>query len=129
MMAIAPFRDFSLKLLAIVIAVFLWLSVTDERIIERGFPVPLEFENVPRTLRLTGDLPDMVRIRLRGSADTVSGVEPGDLAAVVDLSGGEPGRQAIDMLAGRVRTPPGVEVTSVVPETVVLMLERAADDP
>ena len=128
-MAIALFRDFSLKLLAVLIAVFLWLSVTDERIIERGFQVPLEFENVPRTLRIAGDSPDVVRVRLRGPADAVGGVEPDDLAAVLDLSGGQPGRHAFDMLAGRVRTPPGVEVTSVVPETVNLVLEQVADDP
>ena len=128
-MAIALFRDFSLKLLAVLIAVFLWLSMTDERIIERGFQVPLEFENVPRTLRIAGDSPDMVRVRLRGPADAVAGVEPDDLAAVLDLSGGRPGRRAFDMLAGRVRTPPGVEVTSVVPETVDLILEQVSDDP
>lgn len=128
-MAIALFRDFSLKLLAVVIAVFLWLSVTDERIIERGFQVPLEFENVPAALRIAGDSPDVVRIRLRGSADAVAGVEPDDLAAVLDLSGAQPGRHAFDMLAGRVRTPPGVEVTSVVPDKVSLVLARMADDP
>lgn len=127
-MAIALFRDFSLKLLAVLIAVFLWLSVTDERIIERGFQVPLEFENVPRTLRIAGDSPDVVRVRLRGPADAVGGVEPDDLAAVLDLSGAGPGRHAFDMLAGRVTTPPGVEVTSVAPETVNLILEQAADD-
>ncbi len=126
-MAIAPFRDFSLKLLAVLIAVFLWLSVTDERIIERGFQVPLEYENVPRTLRIAGDSPDVIRVRLRGSADAVGAVEPDDLAAVLDLSGGTPGRHAFDMLAGRVRTPPGVEVTSVVPETVDLILEPVSD--
>ena len=128
-MAIAPFRDFSLKVLAIIIAVFLWLSVTDERIIERGFEVPLEFENVPGTLRIAGDPPDAVRVRLRGSADVVSGVESDDLAAVLDLSGGSPGRHAFDMFAGRVRTPSGIEVTSVVPATVSLVLEQVADEP
>lgn len=128
-MAIAPFRDFSLKLLAVVIAVLLWLSVTDDRIIERGFQVPLDFENVPQTLRIAGDTPDIVRIRLRGPADAVDGVEPEDLAAVLDLSGRRPGQQVFDTLADSVRTPPGVEVTSVVPETVTVVLEQAADGP
>ncbi len=127
-MAMVPFRDFSLKLLALVIAVFLWLSVTDERIIERGYQVPLEFENVPATLRIAGDPTDTLRIRLRGPADAFGGVEPGDLAAVLDLSDAQPGRETFDMLAGSVRTPPGVEVTSVVPETVDLILEQVSDD-
>lgn len=128
-MTIAPFRDFSLKALATVIAVLLWLSVTDERIIERGFEVPLEFENVPAALRIAGDPPGAVRVRLRGAADVVGGVEPDDLAAVLDLSAGRTGRQVFDMLAGRVRTPPGVEVTHVAPETVLLILEQMDDAP
>jgi YbbR domain-containing protein len=128
-MAIAPFRDFSIKLLAVVIALFLWLSVNDERIIERGFQVPLEFENVPATLRISGELPDVVRIRLRGPADVVGGVEPADLAAVLDLADAAPGHHAFDMLAGRVRTPSGVQVTSVAPATVDLALEQISDEP
>ena len=127
-MANAFFRDFSLKVLAVVIALLLWLSVTDERIIERGFEVPLEFENIPGTLRIGGEPPGVVRVRLRGPGDAVGGVAPDELVAVLDLSGRQPGRQAFDMLAGRLRTPPGVEVTSVVPETVDLILEQVSDN-
>lgn len=117
------FRDFSLKLLALAVAALLWLSVHDERIIERGFEAPLEFQNVPRTLHIVGELPDAVRVRLRGPADAMGGVAPGDVAAVLDLSGRRPGAYTFDMLADRVRTPPGVEVTSVTPDTVDLALE------
>lgn len=123
------FRDIGRKLLALGLAALLWLSVHDERIIERGFDAPLEFENVPRTLRIAGDLPDAVRVRLRGPADAMGGVAPGDIAAVLDLSGRRPGAYTFDMLADRVRMPPGVEVTSVTPDTVHLALEPRTGDP
>ena len=123
------FRDFSLKLLALAVAALLWLSVNDDRLIERGFEVPLEFENLPRTLSIGGDPPDAVRVRLRGPADAMGGVAADEVAAVLDLSGHRPGAYAFDMLADRVRIPPGVEVTNVAPDTVHLTLEPSAGAP
>ena len=123
-MTYSPFRDFSLKVLAIALAISLWLGVVDERVIERGLEVPLEFENVPTTLELAGHPPDTVRVRLRGVAGLVSNLEPGDVAAVVDLSDEQPGQHVFDLLSGQVQTPSGVEVTSVLPATIALTLEQ-----
>ena len=40
-----PFRNLGLKLLALGMAVLLWLSVAGEPVVERGLQVPLGFEN------------------------------------------------------------------------------------
>lgn len=124
-MAYFPFRDLSLKILAVGVAVLLWLSVAGERVIERGFEVPLEFENVPSELEIAGQPPDTVRVRLRGSAGIVSSLEPGDVAAVLDLSGERPGQRLFDLFSGQILTPAGVDVTSVVPASITVTLERA----
>ena len=124
-MAYHPFRDLSLKMLAVGIAVLLWASVTGEPIIERGVEVPLEFENVPSALEIAGQPPDTVRVRLRGSAGIVGNLKPGDVAAVLNLSDERPGRRLFDLFAGRIQAPSGVEVTSVVPATLTLTLEPA----
>ena len=124
-MAYHPLRDLSLKVLAVGIAVILWASVAGEPAIERGIEVPLEFENVPPTLEIGGQPPDTVRVRLRGPAGIVNGLRPGDVAAVLDLRDERPGRRLFDLFAGRIQAPSGVEVTSVVPATLTLILERA----
>ena len=123
-MAYTPFRNFSLKMLAIGLALLLWLSVVDERVIERGLEVPIEFEHIPSTLEITGHPPDTVRVRLRGAAGLMSSLQPGDVVAVLDLSDEGPGQQLFELFSDQVQTPSGVEVTSVFPETITLTLDR-----
>ena len=119
------FHGLGLKLVALGVAVLLWLSVAGEPIVERGLQIPLEFENVPEALNIAGAPPDTVRVRVRGSSSVVSGLEPGEVVAVLDLAGERPGHRLFDMFAGRVQAPFGIEVAQVVPATITLTLERA----
>ena len=119
-------RDLGLKLLALALAVVFWLQVAGQPVVERGIDVPLGFENVPELLYVGGDLPDNVRVRVRGAANIVSGLQPGDVVAAIDLAGERLGRRRLfDMFAGRVRVPFGVEVTQVFPSTITVSLESA----
>ena len=123
-MVYRPFRDLSLKFVSVVLAVLLWTSVVGEPVVERGLEIPLEFENVPVGVEIVGTPPDTLRVRVRGPSSMVSRLGTGQVAAILDLFGEQPGRKLFDMFAGRVEVPSGVEVTSVVPATVVLTLER-----
>ncbi len=123
-MAYHPFRDLPFKLVSVALALLLWMSVAGEPVVERGLDVPLQFENVPVGLEIVGTPPESLRIRVRGPSSTVSRLEVGSVAAVLDLFDEQPGRKLFDMFAGRVDVPSGLEVTSVVPATVVLTLER-----
>lgn len=121
-------RDLGLKLLALTLAVMFWIQVAGQPVVERGIDVPLGFENVPELLYVGGDLPDSVRVRVRGAANIVSGLQPGDVVAAIDLAGERPGhRRLFDMFAGRVRVPFGVEVTQVFPATIAISLESAGE--
>lgn len=124
-MVYALFRDLSLKLLAVIIAVLLWMSVTGDRVIERGLEVPLEFENVPADLEIAGEFPDSVRVRVRGAAGVVSSLDTSDVAVTLDLRGEVAGQHLFDLFDGRVRMPSGVELARVVPATITVTLERA----
>ena len=116
-------QDLGLKLLALALAVAFWIQVAGQPVVERGIDVPLGFENVPELLLVEGDLPDTVRVRVRGASSIVSGLQPGDVVAAIDLAGERSGRRLFDMFAGRVRAPFGVEVVQVVPATVPVSLE------
>ena len=119
-------RDLGLKLLALGLAVAFWIQVAGQPVVERGIDVPLAFENVPELLYVGSDMPDSVRVRVRGAANIVSGLQPGDVVAAIDLAGERPGRRRLfDMFAGRVRVPFGVEVTQVFPATITVSLEPA----
>ena len=54
MMAVPLFRDLGLKVLAIALAVLLWLRVAGDPIAERSLLVPLEFQNLPDSVEILG---------------------------------------------------------------------------
>jgi len=121
-----PFRNIGLKLLAVLLAVLLWLSVAGEHVVERSIRVPLEFRNVPEALEIVGNTPDTVDVRLRGPSTLLSRVQPGEIVAILDLGTARAGSRLFHLLADEVRAPFGIEVAQIVPATLALELEKSA---
>ena len=123
MRALTFTRGLTLKLFAVALAVALRFIVAGDPIVERGFRVPLEFENLPGSVEIMGDPPETVEVRVRGSSGVLRRLEAGDVVAIVDLGSGRLGDRLFDMMEGGVRAPFGVEVAQVIPSTVSLRLE------
>ncbi|HEU4720165.1 MAG TPA: hypothetical protein VFS59_02275, partial [Gemmatimonadaceae bacterium] len=77
-MAFRPFHRFGLKIASVVLAALIWLIVSGEQIVERGFRIPLEFSNLPAQLELAGDVPSVVDVRVRGSSGALGRLTPGE---------------------------------------------------
>ena len=58
-----PFDHFGLKLLSLGLALLLWMVVSGDETVERGLRVPLELQQVPAGLELTGEIPATVDVR------------------------------------------------------------------
>jgi YbbR domain-containing protein len=121
-----PFRNLGLKVLAIALASLLWLTVAGQHIVERSVRVPLEFRNIPTSLQIVGNTPDTIDVRVRGSSAVLTRLQPGEIVAVLDVSGARTGSRLFQVRPDEVRAPFGVEVTQVVPSTLTLELERSA---
>ena len=128
-MAYHLFRDLLLKVVSVVLAVLLWMTVAGEPVVERGLEIPLQFKNVPVGLEIVDVPAETLKVRIRGPSSAVGRLDAWTITAVLDLVNEQPGRKSFDMFADRVEVPPGVEVTSVVPATVVLTLERLGAAP
>jgi YbbR domain-containing protein len=126
-MAYHPFRDLPLKLVAVGLAALLWLTVARDPVVERGLQVPLQFENVPDDIVIVGEPPESVHVRARGTSSVLSGLAPGEVVAVLDLSSERPGERLFDIRPETIRAPFGVEVAQIVPGSISLTLERAAE--
>jgi YbbR domain-containing protein len=124
-MKLHPFRSFGLKLLAVLIALVLWITVAGEHVVERTLRVPLELRNVPDHLEIVGDPPMTVDVRLRGSSALLGRMEPGDVIAIVDLAAARPGSRLFHLRTDEVRHPFGVEVAQITPVTIGLELETS----
>jgi YbbR domain-containing protein len=125
-MAYHPFRHLGLKVLSIALAGAIWLTVGDQRAIERPMRVPLEYHNMPANLELMASPPDSVEVRLRGPSGTIGRLQPGDVVAVLDLTAARSGTRLFHLLADEVRVPYGVGVSQVSPAAVRLTFEPAA---
>jgi YbbR domain-containing protein len=121
-----PFRQFGLKLLALATALLLWFVVSGEETVERGLRVPLELQQLPAGVELTGDVPTTVDVRVRGGSSTLSRVLAGDVVAVLDLRSARPGRRVFPLTADQVRVPFGVDVVQIMPSAVAIVFEGTA---
>ena len=121
-----PFQHIGLKIVSLLLAVLLWMAVAGEETVERGLRVPLELQQYPVGLELTGDLPTTVDVRVRGASGTMSRVAAGEVVAVLDLRGARPGRRLFPLTPEKVTAPFGVEVVQVTPSAVAITFEPSA---
>jgi YbbR domain-containing protein len=126
MKRIWPFRHVGLKVLSVVLAVLLWMIVSGEETVERGLRVPLELQQVPGGLELTGEVPATVDVRVRGASGTLSRVSTGDVVAVLDLRSARSGRRLFPLTPDQVRAPFGVAVVQVQPSALAMAFEPSA---
>jgi YbbR domain-containing protein len=121
-----PFRHLGLKLLSLGLALLLWMAVAGEEIVERGLRVPLELQQLPANVELSGDVPTGVDVRVRGASGALSRIGAGDVVAVLDLRAARPGRRLFPLTPDQVRVPYGVEIVQVTPSAVAMTFEPSA---
>lgn len=121
------FAHTGLKIVSVALAVLLWMMVSTQRAsVERGVRIPLELQNLPENLEMVEPPQESVDVRVRGTADALGRISPGDLVATVDLSAAQPGRRLFHLSPERVKTPFDVEVTQVAPPSVAIRFEPSA---
>jgi len=125
-MAIRPFRNPGLKLLAVLLATALWFTVAGEQNVERTMRVPLELRNPPQNLEIIGEPPTTVDVRVLGSSELLGRLDPGDVVAMLDLTSARTGSRLFHIRTDEVRVPYGVSVQQITPATIALELENSA---
>lgn len=117
-------ENLGLKLLSLVLAVLVWFAIAGETASEMGLRVPLELQNVPRDLELMGDAVDAVEVRVRATAGILHALNPGEVAAQIDLAGAVEGERIVHLTADSIRVPFGVKVVKISPGMLTLRLDR-----
>ncbi len=117
-------ENLGLKLLSLVLAALVWFAIAGETASEMGLRVPLELQNVPRDLELMGDAEDAVEVRVRATAGIIHALNPGDVAAQIDLAGSVEGERIVHLTADSIRVPFGVKVVKISPAMLTLRFER-----
>jgi hypothetical protein len=114
--------DAGLKLLALAISFLLWATYTAEPFAEVGFQLPLEFTTMPPQLEISGDVPTVVHIRVRGRSALLRRMIPADLNLRLDMKDGKQGTATLNISPEMVRAPYGATVVQVAPTEIHVTL-------
>jgi YbbR domain-containing protein len=118
-------RTWSLRLLALGIAIGVWFSVSfedREALTERLVEASVSY-NRPRGFVILDPVPT-VNVRLRGSSKLVRQLNPYQVDVQVELAQTEPGTVNVNLGPENVLMPEGLEVVSLEPNTIRVELER-----
>ncbi|MCG8402136.1 MAG: CdaR family protein [Firmicutes bacterium] len=116
-------RDNSIRIISVLIAVLLWVYVTNEQnpVTDQTFIIPLVARDSPEEYDVEG-LPGTVSVRVRGAKNVIDTLQREDFSARVNLAGiKKAGRQD---LAVQIAAPPEVEVLYTSPSLVQVRAEK-----
>ncbi len=111
-----------LKILALAISFLLWATYTAEPYAEVGFQVPLEFTTMPTQLEMSGDVPTVVHVRVRGRSALLRRMVAADLNIRLDMKEGKEGTASLGITPEMVGAPFGATVVQVSPSEIHVTL-------
>ena len=122
------FRHWELKLAAVVLSVALWLFVMTSEKAEMVLAAPVEFDEIPAGLVVTGEAPESVDVQLHGLRAVLARLGRDEVRARVSLAGVRPGEVVVHLVPDQIAAPSGVTVLRVSPSRLLVTLEpgRAA---
>jgi YbbR domain-containing protein len=117
-------RNLGWKLLSLAIAVTLWILAAREPEVATSLSIPIEFKKIPDDLDVGGNLPDRVRLEVRGPSGRLSRDNLADAAVVLDLSDARAGERTYTIRSSNVSLPFGVVFYRAVPSQVTLRFDQ-----
>lgn len=118
--------DRGLKILSLLVAVVLWIYVSNELnpIKEREFKdIGVDIRGVASNLAVS-EFPGSVRVRVQASQDVISDLNPGSIEVFADLKNVKIGQNLIPL---EVRVPSGVKVVDLRPQQASIKVEPLAE--
>jgi YbbR domain-containing protein len=112
------------KLLALAMAIALWIAVAREPEVATSLSVPIEFKNIPEDLDIGYNVPERVRLELRGPSGRLSRDNLTDVAVILDLSDANAGERTYNIHPSNINLPAGVNFYRAVPSQITLRFDR-----
>ncbi|NMC75015.1 MAG: hypothetical protein GYA56_11780 [Geobacteraceae bacterium] len=115
-----------IKLLALALAVALWLMASEAKQVEMELSLPVVLRNRPPGLAVLGAIPPDVRVTVAGRKFSIRRVRTERAPVELDLKGLGEGTVSFASMDKRLRLPPGVSTLRVFPATIEVKLVRSA---
>ena len=116
-------NNLAAKIVALILAAILWMYVMNEQNppIESTFTVQVQLRNSQNNL-VVSDMPDTVRVKLRGPRSIIAGVLTKDMVCYIDLKGLTEGRHNVRIIT---QAPSSLEIVETNPDKVTIRVEAA----
>lgn len=116
-------RNNSIRVLALLLAVIMWVYVSNEQnpVREKLINAKLEHNELEQNYIIMGGLPESVRLRIQGNQNQLNNLAPGEFKATVNIPEGKTGELALPV---QVNAPAGLRIAQVIPEEVSVVVDR-----
>jgi YbbR domain-containing protein len=118
------FGNLGYQLLAVVMALFLWVVARGSSSVERGFDIPVVLQGVPDDLVVVEQGADAVNVRVLGTRAALRNFDPQHLEYPLDVSTSKPGQAAFEVDLSRFDLPRGARIVSRSPSRIDLSFDR-----
>jgi diadenylate cyclase len=122
-------RNWELKLLSLLLAFILWLSLIPEEktLSEKTLTIPLETRNIPSNMELVEKPASTVDVTIRAPNRMIDEVSAANVFVKLNLSTATLFQQEYPLNETMVSLPPGAKVVRISPTKVRLKLERTQE--
>jgi YbbR domain-containing protein len=122
-------RNWELKLLSLILAFVLWLSLIPEEktLSEKTLTIPLETHNLPANMELVEKPDPTVDVTIRAPNRMIDEISAANVFVKLNLSTATLFQQEYPLNETMVSLPPGAEVIRISPTKVRLKLERTQE--
>jgi len=118
-------RRYKLHVWAMIIAVALWLQVHGQGEGSASLEIPLQVEGLPADMVIVNDLPDHVRVTVKGLQSRLKDLRQKALTMPLDVSDiTTPGVVARSLQLTALSVPAGVRIEKVQPDRIELQVDR-----
>jgi YbbR domain-containing protein len=111
----AVLHNLGLKVIALALAVGLWLAIARDPVAEIAVDIPVEIRNLPQDLEISSEVVPKAQVRLRGPQRIIHELQSSDVYAAIEFNGVRPGERTFDLTALQIHQPAGLEVVQIVP--------------
>ncbi|MEW6220580.1 MAG: CdaR family protein [Thermodesulfobacteriota bacterium] len=116
-------KDWHLRLLSFLFAMFLWYFVVGEDKVDTTVIVPVEILNLPQGLVIANPFKKQLEVTVNGPRSVIRALGDQNLTRAVDLTRATPGPVVIQNQTADIRFPRGVTVQRIQPSHINLLLD------
>jgi len=106
------------KILAILIAISLWLVANLQHDVEKNVVIDINYANLPPGLVVVNNPPEKLNLRVRGPRSQLSSINSQNMLFTVDLSNADTGMSMFEITTDQIMPPRDVQVTGISPAEI-----------